>query len=417
GAGAVDGSMRIVLVNHLHPSVPHVSGMRAWFFARELAARGHQVILICEWRPGAQAAPHPSDIGTQLDAHDWRSPLVVAIKPEVVAALARVRARETARLLRKMLVVWSYVRHSGMFTDFSRGAQPYLAPIAGRFKPTVVWGIAGNTNCWLIAQRLARLSGCRWVSDLKDAWDAWMPFGLRTLIARRFRDMAAATANSQFNADVFQRWFSMRPEIVYSGATEDWLGRSPSRAEGFRVMLMGAIYQRRNLERLVRGFAQWVQSVPAGERHQIVLCYAGSDAASVESATAELAGLVRVDIRGQVPLEALASLCRGAAVNMYLWSDATFHHKLIELLCHRRPIISFPGERPESVELAQRVGGSLSVCGDEGHLQNVLSQVWAGGLQPTGEPERLLPLTWASQADLLEATLRRAATEAPTCAH
>jgi len=415
GGGAVNGTMRIVLVNHQHPSIPHVSGMRAWCFARELASRGHQVILICEWRDGAQAAPDSGDIGPQLDTHDWRSPFVVAVKPDSVAALGRVRSPETAPLLRKGLVVWSYVRHSGMFTDFSRGAQPCLTAIARAFKPNVVWGIAGNTDCWLIAQRLALLSGCRWVSDLKDAWDSWMPFGLRTLIARRFHDMAAGTANSQFNADVFERWFPMRPEIVYSGGTEDWLQRSASRAEGFRVVLMGAIYDRRDLVRFVHAFRAWLESLPVADRDSVHFCYAGPDTAAFKSAAADLAAQVRVDIHGYLPMAELAALCRGAAVNLYLWSPKGFHHKLVELLCCGRPIVSFPGEHSESVGLARQVGGSLNVCRSEAELRDTFSRIWQGGLQPSGGLQQLRHLTWGAQADRLEAVLWRVAAEGAAC--
>jgi len=406
--------MRIVVVNHMHPSMPHVSGMRAWYFARELASRGHHVILICEWREGAQPAPDAADLGQLLDRHDWQSPLVLAVRPEWSAALSRVRAPGTGTLIRKGLVVWSYVRHSGMFTDFSQAAQPYLVHLARTFRPGVVWGIFGNTDCWLISQRLARLAGCGWVGDMKDAWDVWVPFGLQRLLARRFRDMAAGTANAEFHAGVMGQWFPVHPDVVYSGVEEQWL-RPAAPIEGFRVMLVGGTYDGRNLARLVRAFGGWLQTLTAAERDRVTFCYAGSDTARVESALAALAIQVRLDVRGYVPLPELARLCQGAAVNFYLWSPATFHHKVVELLCCGRPIASFPGERAETVALAQQVGGSLSVCQDERQLQAVLGQVWAGDLNPSGELDRLRHLTWASQGGHLEAVLQRAAAKGSAC--
>ena len=409
--------MRVVLVNHMHASVPHVSGMRAWYFARELAARGHQIILICEWREDAQPAPDAADIGTRLASHDWSTPLVVAVKPDSAALLDRVRSPETGSLVRKALVVWSYVRHSGMFTDYSQGARPHVAHIARAFKPHVVWGIFGNTDCWLIAQRLARLAGCGWVGDMKDAWDPWIPFGLRTLVARRFRDMAAGTANAGFHAGVLERWFPARTKVVYSGVDEDWIQPSTLPIEGFRVTMVGGVYDGRNLVRFVRSFGAWLQSLTAAERERVSLCYAGSDAASVESAVAGLTTLVRLEIRGHLPLSELASLWRGAAVNVYLWSPTTFHHKIVELLCCRRPIVSFPGERAESVELARSVGGSLNICRDEQDLQQAFQRIWRGGLQPSGGPDRLRHLTWAAQTDHLEAALLRVAEAGPACGH
>lgn len=408
--------MRVVVVNHMPPSVPHVSGMRAWHFARELAARGHQVVLICEWRKGESAAPDPARIGQQLVEHDWSLPLVIAVRPVMSAVLDRVRSEGTAAVLRKGLVVWSYVRHGGMFTDFNRAARPYLAQVAQSFKPDVVWGIFGNTDCWLIAQRLARLAGCGWVADMKDGWDVSVPDGLRTMVARRFRNMSASSANAEYHAGVFRRWFPTRPEVVYSGVDAGWIRQSASPVNDFRVTLVGGTYGRQNLDRFVHGFRDWVRGLPAAERDRVTFCYAGSDAAIVAPAVSDLAAQVRLDVRGYVPLPELAGLCQSAAANVYLWSPATFHHKVSELLCCRRPIICFPGERPESLELAARAGGSLNVCRDEQQLRQALSAVRAGGLQPTGGPERLQFLTWSSQADRLEALLQYVVTEGPVCA-
>ena len=408
---------RVVVVNHSHPSMPHVSGMRVWQFAGELATRGHQVVLLCEWREGVPPAPDADALDEQLRRHVWSTPLVIPVKPTRVPLLDRVRSPGTGSMTRKLLVVWSYLTSSGMFTDFSDGAQPYLASLASEFKPQVVWSTFGNTDCWLIAQRLARLSRCAWVSDMKDAWDWWIPSGLRTLLARRFRDMAASTANAEFNAGVLARWFPTQPVVVYSGVDEGWIrlsslgGMRAASPEEFRVMLVGGLYDQQDFTRFLSGFRAWVESVSAADRHRISLCYAGSDAARVKPAVTELGRDIRVDIRGYLPLSELASLCRDAAVNAYLWSPTTFHHKVVELLCCRRPIISFPGERAESLAMARQVGGSLNVCANEGDLRAALDAIWHGGLQPAGGPEQLQHLTWTAQADTLEAVLRRVARE------
>ncbi|MEO6222972.1 MAG: hypothetical protein ABIP90_06960, partial [Vicinamibacterales bacterium] len=127
--------MRLVFVNHSHPSVPHVSGIRAWNFARALTARGHQVVVICEWRESVAAPPIATSIGEQLRAHGWQDPFVLAVKPTAVPLLHRVRSPETGTLSRKAQVLTSYLTASGVFTDFSHGAQPYLAQLAQAFKP------------------------------------------------------------------------------------------------------------------------------------------------------------------------------------------------------------------------------------------------------------------------------------------
>lgn len=408
--------MRLVFVNHSHPSMPHVSGMRAWEFARVLAGRGHQVVLLCEWREGAEPAPPLEAVATRLHDHGWSEPFVLAVKPREIPLIDRLRSPQTPSLLRKSLVAQSYVMKSGVFTDFSDAAQPYLEQLARTFKPQVVWGTFGNTDCWLIAKRLARLSGGDWVADMKDAWDWWVPSGLRSLLARRFRDMAAATANAGFNAEILARWFPAKPVVVYSGVEEEWIRRSQSTPpEGFRVVLVGGLYDQHHFTRFISGFTSWVRGIAPGDRSDIELVYAGSDAARVKSAVTELAREIRVDIRGYVPLAEFAGLCQGAAVNVYLWSATTFHHKVVELLCCRRPIISFPGERDESRMLSTETGGSLNPCATESDLHRVLNAIRQGGLQPPGGPEALQHLTWARQADRLESVLRSVARENAAC--
>ena len=135
----------------------------------------------------------------------------------------------------------------------------------------------------------------------------------------------------------------------------------------------------------------------------------------VQRATAGLEDLCRVEIRPYLPVEDLARACRGAAVNAYLWSSTTFHHKLVELLCCRRPIVCFPGERAESLDLARHVAGSLIVCRDETALRDALSEVRNGGLTPVDAPEKLQHLTWEGQAERLEAVMHRAVKGVQPC--
>ncbi len=202
--------MRLVFFSQVHPATPHVSGMRGWYFARELAKQGHQVILICAVRDGAAGSSGRARFAEQLNSHDWTGPLLLAVALRPSSLLRWVRSPRTPSFLRKCLVALSYVLNSGVFTDFTRGAQPYLPIIAGVFRPEATWGVFGNTDSWLIAQRLARLSGCAWVGDMKDPWDGFIPRPLRGLLARRFDDMAAATANALFNMSGLTRWFRPR---------------------------------------------------------------------------------------------------------------------------------------------------------------------------------------------------------------
>lgn len=404
--------MNLVFVNHMHPTTPHVSGMRSWFFARELAKRGHRVVQVCEWREGTEAAASPETVAQQLQSHDWAEPLLLAVRPQRRFLLELVRSPRTPVTLRKAFVTWSYLRHSGMFTDFSGATLPYLEVLSRSFRPQATWGLFGNTDCWLVAQRLARLSGCPWVADMKDSWEVFLRRPLRAPIAKRFQDMAACTANAAFNAEVLARWFPPQPAVIYSGVDPSFLETPPAPrdAGGFRLTLTGSVHDVAALTHFVAGLRKWLaQSAmsPQSGAPRLEVIYAGADSKKVGGALRPLEGLARVHVNGYLPLPELAALCRSATANAYIWNPKTFHHKLLELLSCGRPVIAFPGETDESHRLAVASGGNLLICKDAETLSTMLT-----GL--TNDPSSLsaisrrLHFSWTAQSLPLENVLKEA---------
>jgi hypothetical protein len=411
--------MRLVFVNHMHPKTPHVSGMRAWFFARELARRGHQVVQICEWREGTELAPPADLLGLKLQDHNWQNPLLLAIKPQSRLLLNYIRSTYTSRTsiwLRKALVTWHYVIHSGMATDLSQAVQPYLEVLAREFRPQTVWGVNGSTDCWLIAQRLGRVASCPWVADMKDSWDVFIPSALRALLARRFDDMAASTANAEFNARVLDCWFPPKPVVVYSGVDSTFLEASPLDREPncFRITLTGSVYDIEVLQRLVAGLRQWLEALtlsPSANALNSEVIYAGVNAVSVAPILDSLADLARIQVKDYLPLTQLAALCRSATVNTYIWNPKTFHHKLLELLSCGRPVLAFPGETEESRRLAIACGGELHCPTDEQELISTLESIALERATNLNKAKPTAPLaqqsfTWAAQAQRLEQVLQ-----------
>lgn len=408
--------MNFVFVNHMHPATPHVSGMRSWYFARELAKRGHRVVQICEWREGAEPAPFPDQLGRRLQQHDWAEPMLLAIKPEIRALLKFVRARGTSAPLRKFLVMWSYLRHSGMFTDFSQAAQPYLCVLARDFRPNATWGLFGNTDCWLIAQRLSRLAGCPWVADMKDSWEVFIRQPLRGMLARRFRDMSACTSNAEFNAHVLERWFPPKPVVVYSGVDSGFFQPSPSASDSgcFRLTLTGSVHDLSILQRFVAGLRAWlVEGGLSTEKGSLRLevIYAGASAEKVAPHLMPLESLARVQVKGYVPLFELASLCRSATVNAYIWNSNCFHHKLLELLSCERPVIAFPGETEESRGLAMACGAQLLCPANEDELKATLGRLFEQVGSPVSAHVVSDSFSWQAQARGLEQVLEQATEE------
>jgi glycosyltransferase involved in cell wall biosynthesis len=402
--------MNLVFVNHMHPSTPHVSGMRSWFFARELANRGHRVVQLCEWREGTEPAPPPEALAHCLQEHDWREPLLLAIRPQRRALLERIRSARTPAPVRKVLVSWSYLRHSGMFTDFSQATLPYQQILAEIFQPQATWGLFGNTDCWLIAQQLARRSGCPWVADMKDSWEFFLRRPLRSILAECFQDMAACTANAGFNADVLQRWFPHQPTLVYSGVDPCFLMPSPQVEEPqcFRLTLTGSVHNVDALARLAEALQAWFisESGPSGigSRKPEVI-YAGADAQKVRPVLRPLAQVADIRIHGYLPLPELAALCQSASANIYIWNPKTFHHKLLELLSCGRPVIAYPGETEESKQLATDCGGYLLSPTTEEELIDVLSRLLHRTSQPEQSGSNVQTFSWAAQAHRMEEVL------------
>jgi hypothetical protein len=396
----------------MHPDTPHVSGVRSWCFAQELARRGHKVVQICQRRESTESAPEPKDLSELLRTHQWRTPLLIAIQPRSRIALDRIRSSATPVAVRKALVSWNYLRHSGMFTDFSDGVQPYLAVLAHEFHPQAVWGLFGNTDCWLIAQRLARLAGCPWIGDMKDSWEVFMRPGLRRVLARRFGDMAAATANAEFNARVLDRWFPTKRAVVYSGVDSCFLQAAPATLEDgvFRLTLTGSVHDVQSLHAFVEALAAWLEGSLAADRVRAEVVYAGADFAKVQPVLARLEGLARVVVHPYLPLPVLAALCRSAAINAYMWNPNGFHHKLLELLSCGRPVLAFPGETEESERLARISGGILQVCRGQGELKNALGAARQSRLVADAIGTNAGDFSWAAQALVLERLLQSAST-------
>lgn len=410
-----------------------MSGVRIPTFARELAGRGHRIVLVTRTlkdssgAPGsAERAPDSSgervptppgpELETRLDAlrsareAPVEQPFHLAVAPRPHAVLERFRAPGTPPPLRKSLAAYAFFVHGGVCYDWSSELRALWPTVAAHFAPQVVLGTFAPTDTLVAARALAREARCPWVADIKDPWPVFVPFPARTLLRRHFATpalggAASFVANSVFEAGLVERWFGRDAEVVYSGAPEAAFAPAVSRGGAPALVLLGGIYSEENLKRFVSGVVRWLASRDPGAP-RVRFVYAGNAGAAVERCAEPLRAHCDVEIRGYVPLDELMALCRTSLANCYLTVDVTFHHKVLELLCCRRPIVSFPGDQPEVHELAARVGGELHVCDTDAELPIALAAAErAPG--PDGRPAApaLHQLGWAAQTDVLEAKL------------
>lgn len=374
--------MRLVFVNHAHPDVPHVSGMRTGYFAKEMARFGHQVVLLTCTVPGSRPPVGAANsVAGRLAGHNWAEPLVIAIPPVRHRALELIRRNSLPPLVRRSLTLWQLIVAKGVFADWHKAASSTITQLADEFEPDLIWATFGNTTNLAVAQQLAHATGCPWVADIKDSWSAFIPRALRRVMAWRFRDAIGWTSNSRYHQDVARRWLSStRTEVIYSGVAEEFFGQAgrPPSLSRYQLLLVGSVYDDARLESYLHAVRGWIAGLPASERKSLSFAYAGADSERVELALAAvpLACEVRVSRYRSIP--ELAAMARASFANSYLSASFTFHHKLLELLICGRPLLCFPAERAESRALASRSGTPFASCDSEEEVRGALSAAWSG---------------------------------------
>jgi glycosyltransferase involved in cell wall biosynthesis len=408
--------MRIVLVNHCHPDTPHVCATRLREFAGALAERGHRVALVTEPLRGGGVPPSARDITEMLKAGIEPSPMIVATPPKRRRVLKALRRGLWPWGIRQALIAYYYLLYGGLYADWRAGARPYVATLAADFKPDVVWASFGSVDCWQIARDIARAARCPWVGDLKDFWTGFIPGPLRNRLAARFRDAAAWTALSQTHAEASRPWFGPQIDVVYSGFEADAIRREKKDApeDTLLMTLTGSVYGGKFLKPLFTGLANWANGKPEEFRKRLLFIYRGNAQFEVGAALARAKLPFQAKAGGFVPLDELQELHQIAFANLYVTNSRTFHHKAIELLAARRPILAFPPDHAEATDLAERTGGSFHQCRSAAHLAESLDEAFAEYEAPERPvDDELESLTWAAQAAELEKVFERVLAKRP----
>lgn len=401
-------ALRVAMVSDTGVARGGVYGMRILRFAHELAALGHQVVLISPVTPGVDAASGPEEVAGLISAHDWREPLVLRAR---TAGAKKPVSR--SRIVRQIATFGTMLRHGGTDLGWQKAARPLAEAVARAFRPEAVWATFGSTSNLMVARHLAGLAGAPWLADMKDNVDIYVHPLVRQPMKAKLKDVAALTSNAELHAEAAERWLGKPASVLYSGIAADMEAGADSRPEmgRFLITLIGSVYDTGRVERFVAGLNGWLAGRSEAERGRIHFRYAGVDAAKVSVALEAAAVDCASEISGNVPHADLARLCHAAAVNCYIWEPRTFHHKLLELLACRRPVIAFPGENAEAMPMAGKAGGMLLSSPDGAALGAALDQafaLWSGGYAsvPAFDGEAF---SWRNSARGLEAVLRAAA--------
>jgi hypothetical protein len=333
-------------------------------FACAFAALGHQVILLTETLGDNSANVSPKNLPTMLEQHDWSKPYYLSIEPIPNRMLSRLRDGKFGLFTRKTLIAYSYFFKNGLYEDWQCGAEPYLLPLYYAFAPENIWASFGNTGVWNIAQRLSRLTGCPWVADIKDNWQNFIPFGLRKLVASRFKSADHMTSFSKSHLAEADQWFEQNKTAIYSGFDNAILDtHMPVLNDAFEILLTGSVYGEDDFQTLVCGLEHWLRN--RNPKKKVRFVYAGNDHQRVHAGVQNLSSLCKIDIKKFIDMDDLVVAQKRADINAYirLPSRFHFHHKSIELMAAQKPIICFPMEVDETIDIIRRVGGVLYSCG------------------------------------------------------
>ena len=400
--------MRAVFINHCHPDMPHICALRMRKFAHAFATMGHQVVLLTESlgdKPGSVSAENVSE---EFDQHDWSKPYYLSIKPIPDQTLANIRVGKLGWINRKAVIAWRYVFENGLYGDWRNGAAPYLEPLSNTFQPDIIWASFGNTSVWNIAQDLSKRAGCPWVADIKDNWQNFIPIGLRKLIASRFKSAAHMTSFSESHLAEANQWFMQNKTAIYSGFDDAVLrAKDVSKNKVYEVLLTGSIYDEEDFQAFINGLAQWLEN--RAQKNPVRFIYAGNDHQRVRNGMQKLSGLCDIEIKDFMKIEDLLVAQRRADINTYirLLSRFHFHHKAIELMAAKKPILCFPTEVDETIEIIKRTSCVLYSCGSVADVVQGFEAAYRNQVKQKNN-SNLTEYSWQGQAKILEKILEDA---------
>lgn len=383
--------MRMLFVSHVHPDSGLIGGLRLYRFARELAKRGHQIVLLCG--NAKRTGDNVTEFEQRLATHDWAAPLVLSVADPREPPGTLITPRHKAQTAFNLLV------RGGPFWRWRKNALVFADAIQQRFRPQVCYATFGNLDALAIARTIARRASVPWVMDIKDATTSFIRPALRRFLMPRYSDAAAVTLNAEFQRSHNPGWVDARSVVIYSGVESSAL--ADGTLDSHQVALVGSVYDTAVLATVIRGFGAWRHHVGS----DATLHYFGINGDRVRAAATAIDALDAVIVHGQVTRDALLSHCARMGALLYVRSQHGFHHKLLELAALGRPLIACPAESDEAIGLSSRHGIDLACCGSEAAISDALSRAIA---QPTADTHRVThEFSWENVSRQLEGVLTR----------
>lgn len=246
--------------------------------------------------------------------------------------------------------------------------------IMRREKIDVIFSTSGPVTNHLIAKKLSREFGCKWVADFRDPWTQnmhtsgieWrerMEERMEEAVMSQADAITTVTATFTYNFREKHQDRIKRMELIYNGFDQaDFQGLAPSHAapDKFHAVYAGILYQKRNPRLLLQAIRELIDE-KAVDRNDLLLSFAGVfdyPGYSENRDCVEALGLGDiVRVLGNLPHKEALGLMKGANALLLIGdvsadAGAYIPGKLYEYMGIGNPILAL-NKRGEATEIIE----------------------------------------------------------------
>ena len=159
------------------------------------------------------------------------------------------------------------------------------------------------------------------------------------------------------------------------------------------VSLTGGVYSDKALKELIYGVKIWFEGLTDAEKSKVQITYAGHDTEVVKEVMRELNNFCKINLIGFITIEELRKIHESSIANLYIKIYTTFHHKTIELLSAGRPVVCYPAEIEEAINIAREANVDLYSCSRPEEVARALSESLTTGSIKVSDNKFLCKLT------------------------
>ncbi|KQW47797.1 hypothetical protein ASC77_15335 [Nocardioides sp. Root1257] len=415
--------MRVLIVATYFPPVNSTGARRVTAFARNLAARGHDVVVVTPTkRPahGALTEPLPQGVRilelprpTEISPTRTETPAVPS-RRGVLGSL-RGRAAQLALRLCGQLLDRDLIFVRDLLRDPRAQEETQRADVMMSTSPPWITHLG--------ARLLARRWGTPWVADYRDqfsngnlAQGTWLSRRLEVVLDRWLvRHSQATVTVSRAMQDYYARW-SPDTHLIYNGfeparvqQAVEWVATQPPRSGELVVRYVGTYVDFLPPHEFLRALQLLKADTPV--RFEIIGAHSEALVEHVRAATPDLLDVVvsrpKVDADEALRLMAEAD----CLVVLETWQRSKDSQrgvattKLFEYLAVRRPTVIAASPDIEAARIARDAGLLVCVSTDPEELCRGLRAVAAGSLALTPDTDVINGFSREGQSVQLETIL------------